>query len=74
MTGQQIRAERMRAEIPGDLLAVRAGIERSKVSRIERGILMPTPEEAARLEEALDALLGARERVAAVAAEVGWPL
>jgi transcriptional regulator with XRE-family HTH domain len=74
MTGSEIRSERAKAGISVDLLAMRAGIERTRVTRIELGYVEPRPEEAERLRAALDDLADAREKVAAVAAEVGWPM
>ena len=38
------------------------------------GLVQPTPDELARIRRAIDELVVARERVAAVAEEVGWPL
>ena len=74
MTGQQIRSERAAAGIAGELLAKRAEITRARLSSIERGYVEPTPEEAARLDQALGELLAGKARLAAVAAEVGLPV
>lgn len=74
ITGQQIRATRAGAGIAAALLSTKAGIDRAKLSRIECGYIEPTSAEAARLKAALDELAAAREKVAAVAAEVGWPM
>jgi transcriptional regulator with XRE-family HTH domain len=74
MTGEQMRADREKAGVTLDVVSLRAGVERTRLSRIERGLTQPTAGEAERLAEALEDLVGAREKVAAVAAEVGWPL
>jgi transcriptional regulator with XRE-family HTH domain len=74
MTGEQMRADREKAGVTIDVVAARAGVEPTRLSRIERGLRQPTAEEATRLGEALDELVNARAKVAAVAAEVGWPM
>jgi predicted transcriptional regulator len=74
LDGKTLRASRASAGIAGDLLSARAGIGRGRLCRIERGYVDPTPEEAQRLTDALEKLVGAREKMAALAAEVGWPL
>ena len=74
MVGRELRRKRVNADIPATLVSARAGIDRARVSAIERGYVEATPEEEARLVATLDQLIAARERVAAVAEEVGWPL
>jgi hypothetical protein len=70
MVGKTLRAKRIGAAISGCL---KAGIGRSRLSDIERGHVQPSEQEIARLHAAVDELLRARQRVEAVAAEVGWP-
>ncbi len=69
-----LRSQRITAEIPAILLARHAGIDRSRLSLIERGHVQPTNEELQRLDSALNLLIAARLRVREVAAEVGWPV
>jgi transcriptional regulator with XRE-family HTH domain len=64
----------MVAEIPGRLVSFRAGISVSRLSEIERGLVPASPQALGRIERALDALIAAKRKVAAVAQEVGWPL
>ena len=74
MEGRSIRKKRVNADIPAALLAARAGIDRARLSAIERGYVEPTAAEQAALVATLDRLIAAREQVLAVAEEVGWPL
>ena len=69
-----IKQRRLAAGIPGRLLCVKAGVDRSRLSHIERGYVEPSGEELSRIEQALEELIKAREKVAEVASEVGWPL
>ena len=71
---KELRRKRMVAEIPGRLVSSRAGISTSRLSEVERGLVPSAPDELERIERALDYLIAARQKVAAVAAEVGWPL
>ena len=74
MTIRELQERRRVAGIPGRLLCERAGVDRGRLSEIERGYVTPSQDEIARLEAALDELLRARERVAEVASRVGWPM
>ena len=74
MTHSELRKRRVSAGIPGRLLAARAKVDRARLSELERGYVQASEEEHRRLQEALDDLVHARERVAQVAAEVGWPM
>jgi transcriptional regulator with XRE-family HTH domain len=71
---QAIRSQRVAAEIPAILLARHAGIDRSRLSLIERGHVQATNEELRRLDSALNLLIAARLRVREVAERVGWPV
>ena len=74
MMGRELKKKRVNADIPAALVSARAGIDRARVSAIERGYVEPTAEEEARLVATPDQLIAAREKVAAVAEQVGWPL
>ena len=74
MNGRELRRKRMAAGIPGRLLCARVGIDRSKLSDIERAYVEPSIEEGIRINRAIDDLIKAKEEVAKVAAAVGWPL
>lgn len=69
-----LRRSRMASGIPGCLLSSRAGMSTSRLSAIERGYVRPRAEEVSKLDSALRDLLEAREKVAAVAVSVGWPM
>jgi transcriptional regulator with XRE-family HTH domain len=74
MTISELREKRIVAGIVGRILCKRAGIERSRLSVIEKGYLPPTAEELERLQKALDELIKTKQRINAVAAEYGWPV
>ena len=74
MTIAELREKRVVAGISGRLLCAKAGVDRGRLSAMERGYIQPFAGELARLEQALSALLEARRKVAAVAAEGGWPV
>ena len=72
-TGSELRAKRIAAGIAGALVCAKAGIARSRLSDIERGYVAPSGVEIARIDLALDDLTRAKRKIAAVAAEEGWP-
>ena len=74
MTARQLKAKRNSAGVPGRLVCARAGIDRGRLSDIERQYVEPSDDELERIEKALGALIQAKEKVVKVAAEVGWPL
>jgi transcriptional regulator with XRE-family HTH domain len=74
LTAQQLRQQRIAAGIPGRLVCAKAGIDRGRLSDIERGYTRARNEELQRISEALGALLKAKEQVTRTAAEVGWPM
>ena len=71
--GSQLRARRNAAGIAGSLICVKTGIARSRLSDIERGYVTAAEEEFGRINAALDELVRAKRRIAAIAAEEGWP-
>lgn len=71
---EELRRKRVVARIPGRVLCERVRISRGRLSEIERGHISPSPEKRAELERALNELIIARKRLAAAAAEVGWPV
>jgi hypothetical protein len=73
MTGAQLRNKRVTKRIPGDILCVKLGLTRAKLSGIERGHIQLKAEEAQRIDSALDELIRARKAMAATAAKFGWP-
>jgi len=74
MNGQQLRQKRVTAGISGALVSKRTGIDRARLSHIERGYVNPSSSEVERIQRALGELEQARNRVARLAAEVGWPM
>ncbi len=71
--GSQLRAKRIAAGIAGCTVCVKCQISRSRLSDIERSYVSPTEDEVIRIDKALDDLSRAKSRIAAVAADEGWP-
>jgi transcriptional regulator with XRE-family HTH domain len=71
--GTHLRTKRNAAEIAGSLVCLRAGIARSRLSDIERGYVTASDDEIARIDAALDELTRTKRKMAALAAEEGWP-
>lgn len=74
LSPSHLKSARAALGIPGTVLARQARICRTRLSEIERGHVEPSPDERQRLSEAMAFLTKAKQRVALVAAEVGWPL
>jgi hypothetical protein len=73
VTPTDIRTKRHAAGIAGSLVCVKAGIARSRLSDIERGYVVASDDEVARIDVALDELARAKRKIAALAAQEGWP-
>jgi predicted transcriptional regulator len=73
-TAKEIRSKRAAAEIPATLLALKAKVNRSRLSGIERGYVQATSDELQRLQMALDELIEAKAILDRVAASMGWPV
>ena len=69
-----IRTRRIAAGIHGSLLCAKLGIQRSKLSDIEKGYVQPSKDEQQRIEQALDELTRAKNEVLKTATKVGWPM
>ena len=74
MTVKELRSKRLAAEVPATLLAAKAGVNRSRLSGIERGYVQPTQEELQRLHESLEQLIRDKAVIQRAAASVGWPI
>lgn len=73
-SSEELRRKRVLARIPGRVVCERAAISRGRLSEIESGYVSPTDEELARIDQALDELIRARQEVVLTAVKVGWPL
>jgi hypothetical protein len=73
VTGSEIRAKRVAAGISGVILCVKADIGRTRLSGIERETILASPDEAARIETALEQLILAKQECNRLAASMGWP-
>lgn len=74
MTITELRSKRIAAEIPATLLAVRASVNRSRLSGLECGHIQATEDELTRLRAALEQLIHAKSVIEQAAASVGWPM
>jgi len=72
-SGEELRRKRIAAGLAAYLVAKKAGIRPSRLTYIERGLADPKPEEAVRIEQAIQELVQAREVLSRVARHVGWP-
>jgi transcriptional regulator with XRE-family HTH domain len=72
--GRTLRAKRIAAGIPGDVVAARVRIDRARLSRLERNVITAHDGELNRIEAAIDELAEAKRSVENHAAEVGWPM
>jgi hypothetical protein len=73
ITPTEFRLKRIAAEIPATLLALRANMNRCRLSSIERGYIQPTEEEMKRLHASLEQLIEAKAVIQRAATSVGWP-
>ena len=73
MSGQELRSKRAAAQIPADLISMRTGIDRGRLSRIERGLIIASVAESERLSEAVEHLVETKRLIDAYAASLGWP-
>jgi transcriptional regulator with XRE-family HTH domain len=71
---REIRSKRVAAEIPASLLAAKAGVNRSRLSNLERGYAQPTDAELLQLSTAIEQLIDAKAAIQKTATAVGWPL
>jgi ribosome-binding protein aMBF1 (putative translation factor) len=72
-TPNEIRLQRVTAEIPARTLAAKANIHPSRLSPIERVRLQPTADELIQLDRILSELIRAKDTVREIAAAVAWP-
>jgi transcriptional regulator with XRE-family HTH domain len=69
----ELKLKRLAAGISESVLCAKAGISRSRLSLIERGYVLPGPDEAGRIIEALERLIETKSVIDRVAASMGWP-
>ena len=74
INGTTLKAKRLSAGIPGQVLCSKAGFARSRLTAIERGYFTPPLEELARIETVLDDLIRAKSVIDQVAVSEGWPI
>ena len=74
MTAKNLRAKRAAAGIPGHAVCQRTGIQRSRLSDIEREYVIATSQELSRIDEAIDQILRTKQHLAKLADEAGLSL
>jgi transcriptional regulator with XRE-family HTH domain len=74
ISGSTVRSKRLAAGISAEIVAIRSGIDRARVSRIERELITASPGELQRIDASLDQLIEAKRRVETYAASVGCPV
>jgi transcriptional regulator with XRE-family HTH domain len=74
ITGRQLRAKRQSAGIPGHVISRRAGVSRGWLSEVECEIRVPSQEELARIDAALDEIIRERAHLSELAASAGLSL
>lgn len=74
ISGQTIRSKRLASGISAEIVALRIGIDRARLSRIERGLITTSPEELGCIDAAIDQLVEAKRTVETYAATVGCPV
>jgi len=80
MDQKDLRRVRAALGLRGSDVSARAGLSHAKLSNLERGAVLASPEELSSIAAALKALTSkretrkARDAVAAFAAEVGWTI
>jgi transcriptional regulator with XRE-family HTH domain len=73
ISAKDLRAKRIAAGLAAELVAAKARIERGRLSRIERQIIVGSPEELERIRAVIDELARAKQQIEDYAASVGWP-
>lgn len=74
ISGRILRSKRAAAGISGELVAMRVSLDRGRLSRIERGLLVASPEELQRIDSAIRELADAKREIERFAVSKGWPL
>lgn len=74
VTGKFIKTRRKNADIPGEILCIRAGIDRARLTKIELGYIRASDEELQRLACALDELIETKNRINEFSTASGWPV
>jgi transcriptional regulator with XRE-family HTH domain len=71
MTAADLKTKRAAAGIPGYAICQVAGMSRAKLSDVERGYVLASPEELNRIDCAIEQILRTRLHLAALATEAG---
>ena len=74
ISGQTIRSKRLASGISAEILAIRSGKDRARISRIERGLITAPADELQRLDSVLDQLIDAKRSGETYAVSVGCPV
>jgi transcriptional regulator with XRE-family HTH domain len=71
--GPHLKRKRTLAGIAGDVLCLKIGIPRSRLSNIERGYTFVPQADIERINTALDELIQTKSALDQIAASLGWP-
>jgi predicted transcriptional regulator len=69
-----LKVKRMSADIPGSVVCQKAGLHRSRLSDIERGVVTPRSDELRRIDAAISEIVKAKQQLTRLASEAGISL
>jgi hypothetical protein len=72
VNAKELRAKRIAAGVPAELVAAKTKIERGRLSRIERQIVAASPGELERIRTEIEKLATAKQQIEEYAVSVGW--
>ncbi len=74
MTGPDLKFKRMSAGLAGSIVCRKLGMARSRLSDLERGYVIPSDTEAAKIAAAIDELVLVWAEISRAALGAGWPV
>jgi transcriptional regulator with XRE-family HTH domain len=73
-SGPEIKRKRLVSGISALVLSAKSGVNRSQLSLIENGHVVPSAKQLGRIGSALDELITAKRLMSETALEHGWPM
>jgi transcriptional regulator with XRE-family HTH domain len=70
---EELRSKRLGAGITLDMVCVRSGVDRCRLSLAERGLARLSPAQIQRILDVIDDLAGKKRRIDEYASGIGWP-
>ncbi len=74
LNGPEGKRKRLASGISALVLSARSGVNRSQLSLIENGHVVPSTKQIYQIETALDELIAAKRLVTETALKYGWPV